>query len=103
MTITQWEQQNTGIILKVPKGTFLGTTHEYQHPDGRWLRGNVAKLKAQGLEWTEQTPRRLVRVTTQEDQYIELGISGIESMALKALSNKTGRSVDGPLTVKRRR
>lgn len=104
MTVHEWVRQNTGIVLRVPRGTVTGRVWEYQHPDGRWLRGKVEELQAQGLEWTHDTPKRLVDIRTEQEQYVELQISpGLEGQCLKALRNRNGRSVSGPVLVKRRK
>lgn len=103
MTVEQWAGNQTGIVLKVPKGTVLGHDWEYQHPQGHWIRGTVPQLKAQGLDWQSDTPKRYVEIKTQVDKYVELKIGAglLEAMALKACHNRSGRSTDGPLTVKR--
>lgn len=103
MTVDQWEQQNSGIVLKVPAGTVTGHVWEYRHPDGRWLRGSVEQLNAQGVGWTSDTPKRLTDIRTEADQYVEIKITGLKSQALKALRNKSGHSSSGPILVKRRR
>jgi len=101
MTPDQWAQQQTGLVLKIPKGTRTGRTlHWYQLSTGQW----VQDPKAHGESW-DGLPRRMEYEETTADQYVELAIDGraLAFQALKAIKNRSGKSFDGPISIKRRR
>lgn len=101
MIIKQWAQAQTGIIVKVPKGTFLRSEHQYKPDAGEWSTSTPAWKEA----GSDPARRRTVMITTEADQAVEIIISGggLEAQALKALSSRSGTSRDGAITLKRRK
>jgi hypothetical protein len=103
MTLQEWAQQQSGIVLRIPKGTVIGHHHWYQYPldhpthPGEWSTSIDA--------WKVKIAHEYRSIITEKDQYVELGITlgSLEQMALKATTNKSGKSVDGPIILKRRR
>lgn len=96
MTVKEWAAQQTGIVLKLPAGTITGHRWWYLE-DGTWTPKPV--------KWQSGMTKEYRPDVTAKDQYIELTIfgSGLEDMAYKACTNSSGKSVDGPLVLKRRR
>lgn len=99
MDVKDWAQQNTGIVLKIPKGTITGHDWWYHLDDGTWSKTTPPGAWRSGME-KQWRPR-----VTDKDQFVELTIDagGLQEMAHKATKNRSGKSVDGPLSVKRRR
>jgi hypothetical protein len=96
MTLNEWVTCTTGIVLKIPAGTVTGHRWYYLE-DGEWTTHPTT--------WVSGMPREYRPISTPRDQFVELLISssGLETMATKALSNRSGKSVDGALTLKRRK
>jgi len=96
MTVKEWAAQQSGVVLKIPAGTVTGHRWWYLE-DGAWT--------TKPIKWVSGMTKEYRPDTTTKDQYIELKIVGgtLEDMAYKACTNRSGRSVDGPLVLKRQR
>lgn len=101
MILKQWASAQTGIIVKVPKGTFLHSERQYLNNAGEWSTSTAAWKEC----GNDPARKRTVMVTTEQDHTVEITISGglLEAQALKAIKSRSGKSRDGAIILTRRK
>lgn len=92
MTVEEWAEANTGVVLKIPAGTVIHRVWWYLE-EGEWTPNPK--------HWQEGLSKEYRAVRTTQDQFVDLHVDAahLQSQAVKACRNRTRRSVDGPLTL----